>query len=283
MTNPPASSEEIDKFVPPDILKGNVGFDDFAAMFYYFRDMMNYNSRLFLIFAKKKRSKPILINDEMCYVDDVPLPNDIMDKMYERGMISMNRELVSVLMSTKSKELIHIDKEFLSVAHHTFFTRHFKDTFEKQIDDGVIVENDRNFLIMSICIGDMLYKSEMYIKEHYSRGYIRLAYRVQTYLLGFAHEEELINKFEYARQSFAYYNTELPKLLKFINANLEMILTDVGDPKLLRLLEEDREKDKYHFISCKETLLRMKFKRKEALEAELQRLDAEIKSIESEQ
>ena len=91
MTNPPTSSEEIDKFVPPDILKGHCGFDDFAAMFYYFRDMMDYNSRLFLIFAKKKRSKPILINDEMCYVDDVPLPYDIMKKMYENARSNLSR------------------------------------------------------------------------------------------------------------------------------------------------------------------------------------------------
>lgn len=277
-----ASSEEIDKFVPPDILKGRCSFDDFACMFYYFRYLMDYNSRLFLIFAKKKRTKPILINDEMRYVNDIPLPEDVMKELYNRGMISMNRELVSVLMSTKDKELIHIDKEFLSNAQHTFFTRYFKDTYEKQVEYGVIVENDRNFLIMSICIGDILYNAEMHIKKQYNGGYVRLTYRVQTYLLGFANEKELISKTEYARQAYAYYNTELPKLMKFINTNLDMILTDVGVPELLRLLEEDRDNDIYRFITRKEQILRMTLKRKEVLEAEMQRLDADIKILESE-
>lgn len=282
MTNQPASSEEIDKFVPPDALTGKCGFDDFACMFYYFRYAMDYNSRMFLIFVKKKRSKPVIINNEACYVDDVPLPYEVMKRLFEHGMVSMDRKLVSVLMSTKNKELIHIDKDFLSNEQYTFFTSHFKDTYEKQVEDGVIVENDRNFQIMSICVGNILYDAEMYIKERYKRGYYRRSYQVQEYLLGFAREEEVIDKIEYTRQSYAYYNTELPKLLKFINANLEMILADVGDPELLRLLEEDREKDKYHFITRKEHLLRMTIERKEALEAELRRINEEIKSIESE-
>ena len=284
MTNPPESSANINTFVPPDILNGKCSFNDFARMFYDYRDVMDYNSRLFLIFVKKKRSKPTYINGHPYYVEDIYLPEPIERSLYLHGKISDYHTLVSVLLSTKNKDLIHLEKEFLDGdGRNTFFTRHFKDTYEKQVKDGVFIDDDRNFQIMRICVGHALYKAELYIKERERPRIPKINEpAIQEHLLDFVRKEELIDVIEYARQAFAYYNTELPKLQDFVNANMKLILTDVGDPKLLRLLEEYREEDKYHFFTRKEQILRLRLKRKKALEAELQRLNTEIKSLESE-
>ena len=273
MTNLPASSEEIDKFVPPDILRGGTPYKDFGCMFYNYRDVMDYNSRLFVIFAKS--NVPITQSEQ------------VMKRLYKQGEVSMNLKLVTVLLSTKSKELIHLERGFLNGELCTFFTSQFKDVYDRQVKDGVIVENDRNFRIMSICVGNVLYHIDSNI-ERFIRDTSDPSYRTQKYFFGFARKEERISEIEYARQSFAYYNTELPELLKFIYATLEMIVEDVGEPILKYLLAEDRKKVKYQFITRKEQSLRFKLKRKETLEAklqsindELQRLDAEIKKHEA--
>lgn len=273
MTNLPASSEEIDKFVPPDILQGSTPYEDFGCMFYNYRDVMDYNSRLFVIFAKS--NVPITRSEQ------------VMKRLYKQGEVSMNLKLATVLLSTKSKELIHLERGFLNGELYTFFTSQFKDVYDKQVKDGVIIENDRNFRIMSICVGNVLYNIDKNI-ERFIRDCSNPSYRKQKYFFGFARKEERISEIEYARQSFAYYNIELPELMKFIYANLEMIVEDVGEPILKYLLAEDRKKVKYQFITRKEQSLRLKLKRKEALETklrslndELQRLDAEIKKHEA--
>lgn len=282
MSNTPASSEEIDEFVPPDIIIGpREKFNDFAKALYYYRDMMDYNSRLFFIFAKNPpREYPLKIPKIRGALQpkiERPYAHIAMEKMQD------DYGLVCTLLSTKNKELIHVDKYLLlENKHDSGLCPKVAELYRRKYIFGYSKTYDRNFHIVHVCIGYVMYYFDEIYKSDKPEFNRREHYKVKEKLLGFIREKGVIDRIEYARQSFAYYNTELPKLIKFINANLEMILADVGDPKLLRLLEEDREKDKYHFITRKEQLLRIKIKRKEELEAELQDINAEIKSLETE-
>ena len=275
MTKPSVSSEEIDTFVPPDILSGRCSFNDFAGMLYEYRNEMDYNSRLILIFAKK------LPPEHQPEASEVIRPKKISPYWITlMNRLDANYRLVSLLLSTRNKELIHIDKHTFMCIPDVIANR-IEKLYSEQVKKYGLLGNG-NFRIIHVCVGYEMYTFDERYKLNDSTFNRCENYRVQEHLLKFIRKEGVIDKIEYARQSFAYYNTELPKLMKFINANLEMILADVGDPKLLRLLEEDREKDKYHFITRKEQLLRIKIKRKEELEAELQDINAEIKSLETE-
>lgn len=277
MSNPSASSAEIDKFVPPDILRYNCRFNDIARMFYDYRDVMDYNSRLILIFAK---NPPPEHSPE---ASGVPRLLRKIEPYYITLMKQIDKDysLVTVLLSTRNKELTHLDKHIVT-DNPAVILSNIKELYSEQVKKERLCWGKRNFHVIHICIGNEIYNFDARHKLHDSTFNRYESYKVQEHLLDFIREEEVIDTIEYARQSYAYYNTELPKLLKFINANLEMILADVGDPELLRLLEEDRDNDIYRFITRKEQLLRIKIKEKEELEAVLRRLDAEIKSMESE-
>ena len=261
MSSQYSTPEAIDSFVPSDALKVSPKCTDLAAAFQDYRDVMDYNSRLILVLVRTERLAQ--------------------KTRYKLAPVTNVREytVVCVLLATRSNDFIHLDKKVWDSPHCGAIRAQVEDVYDELLYDHTITDISRNFRIMHICIGHELFKIDTMRKENNQQFLADGCAFVKKYAPNFIREQDVPEWSKYQRFTRAYYTSTFRVLMRFIAVHLEMIVEDVGIPELLPLVKEDEEKDnKRYFITLKEQSRRMLTRRKAALEAELQKINAALSS-----
>lgn len=261
MSIPYSTPEAIDSFVPPDVLKVSPKCTDLAKAFQDYRDVMDYNSRLILVLAwteklaEKTRYKLAPVTDVRKYT------------------------VVCVLLTTRRNDCIHLDRKVWDSPHCGAIRAQVDDVYNRLLYDHTITDINRNFRIMHMCIGHELFKLDAIAMANDRQFLADGGAFVKEYVPNFIREQDAQERFKYPRTAHAYYTSCFRVLMRFIATHLEMIVEDIGIPELLPLVKEDEEKDnKLNFITLKEQSRRMLTRRKEALEAELRKINAALSS-----
>ena len=262
MSTQNSSPEATDSFELPDVLDETPDCMDFAAAFHKYRDVMDYNSRLILVLVRTER-----------------LSKETLDKLSPITQV-FEYTLVCVLLTTKNGgDIIHLDKKVWDNPHCNTIRAEAVNVYDALMKDNIIPNISRNFRIMHICIGYALFDIDTMAKENDLHFYLEGGTFVKECVPNFIRDQDVPDMPTYLRTAHAYYTTTFRVLMRFIVTHLEMIVEDVGIPELLPLVKEDEEEnDKYKFITLKEQSRRMLTRRKEALEAELQKINAALSS-----
>lgn len=250
----------IDPYTFPDFIDDNIDCMDLAAAFHKYRDVMDYNSRLILVLVRTER-----------------LTQETLDKLSPITQV-FEYTLVCVLLSTKGKDIIHLDKKVWNSTHCELIRWQAKFVYDELMKNNTFIDINRNFRIMHMWIGYALYDIDTMAKENDVHFYLEGGDFVKEFMPNFIRDQDVPDWPTLSRMTHEYYTTTFRLLMRFIVTHLEMIVEDVGIPELLPLVKEDEKKDKYNFITLKEKSRRMLVRRKEALEAELQKINAALGS-----
>ena len=255
---------------------GAVYIHSFIDIFYEYRNVLTYDSRLFIIYAKCYKDST---GNTIKLEDIETVPDDFIVKS-----ILYDHHPIAVVLSVKFNEIIPLSLSILheiKELHLTPKTISLSD-IGGRIHSFTKSELNHNFHIRTINIGYMLFNIDYNYEPASNTVNFKVGDKTETSKQMPISRLDFIsaNKpslYHFNIESDRYYVYKLPHLVKDICLNLKEILSELCPPFVIKLTEEDEEVHLFTYIS-KQTLDRdAKLKRKAELEAELQQLENELK------